>query len=212
MNHHLTAPAATLVGVLPFVLTGAGAAPAGPPTPVSRGAPAAPRGYSGRLRPAEPPSPPTAGEQGRTCDSPMSHCADQRFEAVTQHPSNPQPSTSTALHQPPPTAGAPWCCPEETTVPTFEPLPRVTADVQNLTPALRRSFHRVVLDTSSLPAAQGVYKLTPAPGGRAMWSYGRELPHLWQPGQSSRSSRRPFGPANWPTRRRYELIDVDCRR
>ncbi|MFB7715738.1 hypothetical protein [Streptomyces sp. NPDC056105] len=32
MNHHLTAPAATLVGVLPFVLTVAGAAPARPPT------------------------------------------------------------------------------------------------------------------------------------------------------------------------------------
>lgn len=43
-------------------------------------------------------------EMGRTCVAPMSHWADQRFEVVTQLPSNPQPPTSTALHQPPTTA------------------------------------------------------------------------------------------------------------
>jgi hypothetical protein len=84
-------------------------------------------------------------------------------------------------------------------VPTFETLPRFTADLQHLTPAQRRRFRRVVLDAfvpdlragrqfrpglriKGVCRAPGVYELTWAPDGRATWSYGEEavtgLPHV----------------------------------
>jgi len=75
-------------------------------------------------------------------------------------------------------------------VPTFETLPRFTADLQHLDPAQRRRFRRVVLDAfvpdlrtglfrpglriKRIRCAPGVYELTWAPDGRATWSYGRE--------------------------------------
>ncbi|MGW2331635.1 hypothetical protein ACWC5C_38620 [Streptomyces sp. NPDC001700] len=76
-------------------------------------------------------------------------------------------------------------------MPTFETLPRFTADLRRLTPAQRRRFRRVVLDTfvpdlrtgrpfrpglriKGVQCAPGVYELTWAPDGRATWSYGRE--------------------------------------
>jgi len=83
-------------------------------------------------------------------------------------------------------------------VPTFEPLPRVTADLERLNPAQRRRFRRVVLDAfvpdlrtgrfrpglriKGVRCAPGVYELTWAPDGRSTWSYGRVvvagLPHI----------------------------------
>ncbi|MYY80830.1 MULTISPECIES: hypothetical protein [unclassified Streptomyces] len=84
-------------------------------------------------------------------------------------------------------------------MPTFETLPRFTADLQHLTPAQRRRFRRVVLDSfvpdlrtgcqfrpglriKGVRCAPGVYELTWAPDGRATWSYGREVfagsPHI----------------------------------
>ncbi|GGZ18150.1 hypothetical protein [Streptomyces nitrosporeus] len=84
-------------------------------------------------------------------------------------------------------------------MPTFETLPRFTADLQHLTPAQRRRFRRVVLDAfvhdlrtgrhfrpglriKGVRRAPGVYELTWAPDGRATWSYGRAvvagLPHV----------------------------------
>lgn len=79
-------------------------------------------------------------------------------------------------------------------MPTFETLPRFTADLQHLTPAQRRRFRRVVLESfvpdlrtgqpfrpglriKGVRVAPGVYELTWAPDGRATWSYGRELRH-----------------------------------
>ncbi|WP_326743410.1 hypothetical protein [Streptomyces sp. NBC_01768] len=68
-------------------------------------------------------------------------------------------------------------------MPTFETLPRFTADLQHLTPAQRRRFRRVVLDSfvpdlrtgrQGVRCAPGIYELTWAPDGRATWSYGRE--------------------------------------
>ncbi|MEV5139651.1 hypothetical protein AB0K71_17725 [Streptomyces syringium] len=75
-------------------------------------------------------------------------------------------------------------------MPTFETLPRFTADLQHLTPAQRRRFHRVVLDSfvpdlrtglfrpglrvKGLRTAPGVYELTWARNGRATWQYGQE--------------------------------------
>ncbi|WP_411152667.1 hypothetical protein [Streptomyces sp. A30] len=77
-------------------------------------------------------------------------------------------------------------------MPTFETLPRFTADLQHLTPTQRRRFRRVVLDAfvpdlrpgrqfrpglriKGVRCAPGVYELTWAPDGRATWSYGREV-------------------------------------
>ncbi|WP_051718240.1 hypothetical protein [Streptomyces megasporus] len=77
-------------------------------------------------------------------------------------------------------------------MPTFEALPRFTADLQHLTPAQRRRFRRVVLDAfvpdlspgrqfrlglriKRVRCAPGVYELTWVPDGRATWSYGREV-------------------------------------
>ncbi|MFE2639552.1 hypothetical protein ACFXKF_33120 [Streptomyces scopuliridis] len=78
-------------------------------------------------------------------------------------------------------------------MPTFEILPRFTTDLRRLTPAQRRRFHDVVLDSfvpdlragcpfrfrpglrvKGVRIAPGVYELTWAPDGRATWSYGRE--------------------------------------
>jgi hypothetical protein len=76
-------------------------------------------------------------------------------------------------------------------VPTFEPLPRFTADLQHFTPAERRRFRRVVLDAfvpdlrtgrqfrpglriKRVRCAPGVYELTWAPDGRATWAYALE--------------------------------------
>ncbi|MEU8436892.1 hypothetical protein AB0F18_29090 [Streptomyces sp. NPDC029216] len=69
-------------------------------------------------------------------------------------------------------------------MPTYEPLPRFTADLKHLTPAQRRRFTRVVrqafvpdlraggtfrpgLRVKGVRAAAGVYELTWAPDGRA---------------------------------------------
>jgi hypothetical protein len=112
------------------------------------------------------------------------HCTPPRAEERA-------PPTSTAYNSPRHPPGASSCCPEETTVPTFETLPRFTADLQHLTPAQRRRFHRVVLEAfvpdlrtgrqfrpglriKGVRCAPGVYELTWAPDGRATWSYGRE--------------------------------------
>ncbi|WP_326680916.1 hypothetical protein [Streptomyces sp. NBC_01237] len=76
-------------------------------------------------------------------------------------------------------------------MPTFETCPRFTTDLQHLTPAQRRRFRRVVLDSfvpdlrtgrpfrpglriKGVRVSPGVYELTWAPDGRATWSYGRE--------------------------------------
>ncbi|WP_030807368.1 hypothetical protein [Streptomyces sp. NRRL S-337] len=75
-------------------------------------------------------------------------------------------------------------------MPTFETLPRFTADLQHLTPAQRRRFHRVVLDAfvpdlrtglfrpglrvKGVRIAPSVYELTWAQNGRATWQYGQE--------------------------------------
>ncbi|MFH8692675.1 hypothetical protein ACH4EC_38220 [Streptomyces anulatus] len=82
-------------------------------------------------------------------------------------------------------------------MPTFEPLPRFTADLQHLTPTQRRRFRRVVLDAFvpdlrtgrpfrlGLPVkrvqrASGVYETTwsmgSGPAGRATWQHGPEAP------------------------------------
>ncbi|MFJ3891423.1 hypothetical protein [Streptomyces rubrogriseus] len=84
-------------------------------------------------------------------------------------------------------------------MPTFETLPRFTADLQHLTPVQRRRFRRVVRDAfvpdlrtgrqfrpglriKGVRCAPGIYELTWAPDGRATWSYGRTvvagLPHI----------------------------------
>ncbi|MEU2855567.1 hypothetical protein [Streptomyces syringium] len=73
-------------------------------------------------------------------------------------------------------------------MPSFETLPRFTADLQHLTPAQRRRFHRVVLDSfvpdlrtelfrpglriKGIRCAPGVYELTWARNSRATWQYG----------------------------------------
>lgn len=71
-------------------------------------------------------------------------------------------------------------------MPTFETLPRFTADLQHLTPAQRWRFRRVVLESfvpdlrtgklfrpglrvKGVRSAPGVYELTRAPDGRATW-------------------------------------------
>ncbi|MFJ6791982.1 hypothetical protein [Streptomyces angustmyceticus] len=75
-------------------------------------------------------------------------------------------------------------------MPTFETLPHFTTDLQHLTPAQRRRFHHVVLDSfvpdlrtglfrpglrvKGLRVAPGVYELTWAQNGRATWQYGQE--------------------------------------
>lgn len=56
------------------------------------------------------------------------------------------PRNEHRLHQPPALAGGFVVLPGGDTVPTFETLPRFTADLQHLTPAQRRRFRRVVLD------------------------------------------------------------------
>lgn len=84
-------------------------------------------------------------------------------------------------------------------MPTFETLPRFTADLQHLIPAQRRRFRRVVLDAfvpdlrtgrqfrpglriKGVRCAPGVCELIWAPDGRATWSHGRavvaRLPHI----------------------------------
>ncbi|MEV2261719.1 hypothetical protein OG473_38145 [Streptomyces anulatus] len=91
-------------------------------------------------------------------------------------------------------------------MPTFETLPRSTTDLQHLTPAQRRRFHRVVLDAfvpdlrtgrqfrpglrvKRVQRSTGVYEITwsmgSGPAGRATWQYGPEvdpgIPHvIWR--------------------------------
>ncbi|MEU9617016.1 hypothetical protein AB0D56_36705 [Streptomyces sp. NPDC048209] len=91
-------------------------------------------------------------------------------------------------------------------MPTFETLPRFTADLHHLTPAQRRRFRRVVLDAfvpdlrtgrpfrpglriKGVRRAPGVYELTwsmgTGPAGRATFEYGAEVrpgaPHvIWR--------------------------------
>ncbi|MEV7730018.1 hypothetical protein AB0P15_35695 [Streptomyces sp. NPDC087917] len=78
-------------------------------------------------------------------------------------------------------------------MPTYEFLPRFTADLDHLTPKQRILFRRIVtrafvpdlhagrfragLRIKGVRRAPGVYELTWAPDGRATWSYGRELRH-----------------------------------
>ncbi|WP_424893249.1 hypothetical protein [Streptomyces sp. XH2] len=75
-------------------------------------------------------------------------------------------------------------------MPTYEALPRFTADLGRLTPEQRRTFRRVVarafvpdlrtgrfragLRIKRVRCAPGVYELTWSGGGRATWSYGTE--------------------------------------
>ncbi|GAA4694194.1 hypothetical protein [Streptomyces youssoufiensis] len=76
-------------------------------------------------------------------------------------------------------------------MPTFETLPRFTADLQHLTPAQRRRFRHVVLAAfvpdlrtgrqfrpglriKGVRCAPGIYELTWAGNGRATWVYGTE--------------------------------------
>ncbi|MFI9311324.1 hypothetical protein [Streptomyces triculaminicus] len=75
-------------------------------------------------------------------------------------------------------------------MPTYEALPRFTADLDRLTPEQRRTFRRVVthafvpdlrtgrfragLRIKRVRCAPGVYELTWSGGGRATWSYGTE--------------------------------------
>ncbi len=86
-------------------------------------------------------------------------------------------------------------------MPTYEVLPRFTADLDRLTPDQRRRFRRTVaafvedLRTGSFRAGlrikrvqqtSGIYELTwsmgPGPAGRATWQYGPErrpgTPHV----------------------------------
>ncbi|MFH9561442.1 hypothetical protein ACH4NR_32530 [Streptomyces globisporus] len=88
-------------------------------------------------------------------------------------------------------------------MPTFETLPRFTADLQHLTPAQRQRFRRVVLNAfvpdlrtgrrfrpglriKGVRRAPGVYELTwsigTGPAGRATFGYGAEVhpgtPHI----------------------------------
>ena len=79
-------------------------------------------------------------------------------------------------------------------MPTFETLPRFTADLQHLTPAQRQRFRRVVLDAfvpdlrtgcrfrpglriKGVRRAPGVFELTWDGNGRATWQYGPEIVH-----------------------------------
>nr|WTB12168.1 hypothetical protein OG546_50335 [Streptomyces antimycoticus] len=75
-------------------------------------------------------------------------------------------------------------------MPTYEALPRFTADLERLTPEQRHRFRQVVarafvpdlragcfrpgLRIKGLRVAPGVYELTWAPDGCATWSCGRE--------------------------------------
>lgn len=76
-------------------------------------------------------------------------------------------------------------------MPTYEALPRFTADLDRLTPEQRRAFHHVVtrafvpdlraggrfrsgLRIKRVRCAPGIYELTWSGGGRATWSYGTE--------------------------------------
>lgn len=56
--------------------------------------------------------------------------------------------------QPP---GASSCCPEDT-VPTYETLPRFTADLQHLTPAQRQGFRRVVQEAFVPDLRTGLFR------------------------------------------------------
>ncbi|MFE6459703.1 hypothetical protein ACFVP0_19880 [Streptomyces cinereoruber] len=75
-------------------------------------------------------------------------------------------------------------------MPTYEALPRCTADLDRLSPTQRWRFRRAVLEAfvpdlrtrrpfhpglriKGIRCAPGVYKLTWAPDGRATWCYGR---------------------------------------
>ncbi|MEV7060814.1 hypothetical protein AB0N60_38540 [Streptomyces microflavus] len=78
-------------------------------------------------------------------------------------------------------------------MPTFETLPRFTTDLQHLTPAQRRRFHRVVLDAfvpdlrtgrqfrpgsraKRVQRSTGIHEITwsmgAGPAERATWQYG----------------------------------------
>ncbi|MFJ3128007.1 hypothetical protein ACIPJO_34540 [Streptomyces sp. NPDC086993] len=75
-------------------------------------------------------------------------------------------------------------------MPTYETLPRFTADLDRLTPEQRRRFRQAVtafvhdlraggrfragLRIKRVRCAPGVYELTWSGGGRATWSYGTE--------------------------------------
>ncbi|MET9686656.1 hypothetical protein [Streptomyces coeruleorubidus] len=68
-------------------------------------------------------------------------------------------------------------------MPTYETLPRFTADLHRLTPEQRRRFRQAVtafvddLRTDRFRAGlrvKGVFELTWAGNGRATWSYGTE--------------------------------------
>ncbi|WNI20431.1 hypothetical protein [Streptomyces sp. ITFR-16] len=87
-------------------------------------------------------------------------------------------------------------------MPTYEALPRFTADLNRLTPKQRRAFRRAVaafvqdlrtggcfragLRIKGVQSASGIYELTwsvgSGPAGRATWSYGtpivQGLPHI----------------------------------
>ncbi|MET9451091.1 hypothetical protein [Streptomyces cinerochromogenes] len=76
-------------------------------------------------------------------------------------------------------------------MPTYEALPRFTADLHRLTPEQRRRFRQVVaafvedlragrtfrpgLRIKGVRRVPGVYELTWDGGGRATWSYGPEI-------------------------------------
>ncbi|WP_438490749.1 hypothetical protein [Streptomyces sp. S186] len=75
-------------------------------------------------------------------------------------------------------------------MPTYEALPRFTADLDHLTPEQRRRFRRTVtgfvhdlragrfragLRVKGVQSAPGVYELTWDGDGRATWSYGPEI-------------------------------------
>ncbi|MEV6549277.1 hypothetical protein AB0M57_11250 [Streptomyces sp. NPDC051597] len=102
------------------------------------------------------------------------------------------PTEDHHLHQPPAVAGGFVVLPrKETTVPTYETLPRFAADLQHLTPAQRRRFRRAVtvfvddlrtrqhfrasLRIKRVHGAPGVFELTWDGNGRATWSYGPEI-------------------------------------
>ncbi|MEU1676820.1 hypothetical protein ABZ752_33030 [Streptomyces roseifaciens] len=71
-------------------------------------------------------------------------------------------------------------------MPTYETLPRFTADLDRLTPEQRRAFRRAFvpdlragrfragLRIKRVRRAPGIYELTWSGGGRATWSYGTE--------------------------------------
>ncbi|CAM5521193.1 MULTISPECIES: hypothetical protein [Streptomyces] len=69
-------------------------------------------------------------------------------------------------------------------MPTFEVLPRFTADLQHLTPAQRRRFHRVVLDAFVPDLRTGAFR----PGLREA----REFAESWAPWSTNPHARLAF--------------------